>query len=68
MSVHLELAPAVAAVASHTRAVGAHELLADGGSGAVADKHALAFVTLRIEEKFETGQGFDLYNQIDWKV
>ena len=26
----------------------------------MTDKHALAFVTLRTEEKFETGQGFGL--------
>ena len=50
ISLHLELAPTVAAIAPHTRAVAAHKLLAHGGGGAVTDKHALALVTLETEE------------------
>ena len=50
MTFYLELPPAVAAVAPHAGAVGAHKLLADGGGGAVPHKHSLALVTLQTEK------------------
>ena len=56
-NIHLELAPAVAAVASHTGAVCAHKLLAHGGGGAVPHKHPLTLVTLKSEGRFSKGKG-----------
>ena len=56
-NIHLELAPAVSPVASHTGAVCAHKLLAHGGGGAVPHKHPLTLVTLRSESRFSKGKG-----------
>ena len=53
ISLHLELAPAVAAIAPYTRTVAAHKFLTHSGGGAVPDKHALALVTLKTEEMRE---------------
>ena len=59
---HLELAPAVAAIASHTWAVAAHILLAHSWGGAVPDKHALTLVTLKTEEMREIKSNCQIAN------